>query len=351
MSKFRDCPWRKPDYHYGDGVIGLHEEIEHFYQYILPTPCEHAVRNELVKRIENLIHDLWPQALVEIFGSFRTGLLLPNSDIDIVALGLWEKLPLRTLESELIARGFANSSTMFVVDKAQVPIIKFTDRATKIKVDISFNMQNGVQSAELIKFLKSEYKGLAKLVMVLKQFLLQRGLNEVFSGGISSYSLIMMCISFLQLHSRHLCNEKTNFGVLLLEFFELYGLRFNYSQIEISIENGGGYFMRDNLRSPLCIPDPLQPGNDLGRGSSRIVAIRQAFQYAYRVLSQAVNPLDDSFSSNRSILGRIIHISDEVMDYRAWLHQTFKHLVIIDNRPSRPYRISSKSHIAAYPAP
>lgn len=39
---------------------------------------------------------------------------------------------------------------------------------------------------------------LPPLVLVLKQFLLMRELNEVFTGGISSYSLILMAISFLQ---------------------------------------------------------------------------------------------------------------------------------------------------------
>jgi non-canonical poly(A) RNA polymerase PAPD5/7 len=34
--------------------------------------------------------------------------------------------------------------------------------------------------------------------MVLKQFLLQRDLNEVYTGGIGSYSLILMIVSFLQ---------------------------------------------------------------------------------------------------------------------------------------------------------
>lgn len=36
------------------------------------------------------------------------------------------------------------------------------------------------------------------LVLVLKQFLLQRDLNEVFTGGIGSYSLFLMAVSFLQ---------------------------------------------------------------------------------------------------------------------------------------------------------
>lgn len=80
----------------------------------------------------------------------------------------------------------------------QVPIVKFTDRISDVKVDISFNMSNGVRSAELIKEFCLQFPVLPKLVLVLKQFLLQRDLNEVFYGGISSYSLILMCISFLQ---------------------------------------------------------------------------------------------------------------------------------------------------------
>ena len=33
----------------------------------------------------------------------------------------------------------------------QVPIVKLTDKNTEVKVDISFNMTNGVKSAKLIK--------------------------------------------------------------------------------------------------------------------------------------------------------------------------------------------------------
>ena len=43
-----------------------------------------------------------------------------------------------------------------------------------------------------------KYPVLPKLVLVLKQFLLQRDLNEVFTGGIGSYSLFLMAVSFLQ---------------------------------------------------------------------------------------------------------------------------------------------------------
>jgi non-canonical poly(A) RNA polymerase PAPD5/7 len=102
--------------------------------------------------------------------------------LDLVVIGRWEKLPLRTLEVELLSSRIAEPQSIRVLDKASVPIVKLTDRVTQVKVDISFNMQSGVQSAELIKDYKSQYPVLSKLVLVLKQFLLQRDLNEVFTG-------------------------------------------------------------------------------------------------------------------------------------------------------------------------
>ena len=79
-----------------------------------------------------------------------------------------------------------------------MPIIKLTERRSQIKVDISFNMNNGLISANRIKQLVAEFPHLPRLVMVLKQFLLQRELNEVFTGGVSSYGVILMVVSFLQ---------------------------------------------------------------------------------------------------------------------------------------------------------
>jgi non-canonical poly(A) RNA polymerase PAPD5/7 len=158
---------------------------------MIPTPVEHTLRVQVVSRIEMAVHALWPNAVVEVFGSFRTGLYLPTSDIDLVVIGRWEKLPLRTLEMELISRGIAEPSSIRVLDKASVPIVKLTDRESQVKVDISFNMQSGVKSAELIKEFKREFPVLAQLVLVLKQFLLQRDLNEVFTG-MKKYSLLQI---------------------------------------------------------------------------------------------------------------------------------------------------------------
>lgn len=335
VGEYGGCPWRVPDKHYSKGVIGLHEEIEDFFAYMCPSHEEHVLRLTVVKRIESVIYDLWPDSKVEVFGSFRTGLYLPTSDIDLVVIGMWTNLPLRTLERALLDQNIAEPSSIKVLDKASVPIVKLTDKESEIKVDISFNMNNGVKSAELINSFKKQYPVLEKLVMVLKQFLLQRDLNEVFTGGISSYSLILMTISFLQLHPRkdiHCPN--TNLGVLLIEFLELYGRKFNYVKTGIRVKDGGLYISKEEIQrdmidghrpSLLCIEDPLTPGNDIGRSSYGALYVKSAFNWAYCILSQAANPsnilINDA--SKVSILGRIIRVTDEVIEYRKWIKDTF----------------------------
>ena len=73
----------------------------------------------------------------------------------------------------------AKPGSLKVLERAAVPIIKLADDLTGIKVDISFNMANGLRAVELVKHYKKRYPALPKLIYVLKQFLYQRDLNEV----------------------------------------------------------------------------------------------------------------------------------------------------------------------------
>ncbi|XP_068167204.1 terminal nucleotidyltransferase 4B [Antennarius striatus] len=332
-GSYTGTPWKVRNY--SEGIVGLHEEVSDFYEYISPRPEEEKMRLEVVDRIKEVIKDLWPIAEVQVFGSFSTGLYLPTSDIDLVVFGKWDTLPLWTLEEALRKRNIADENSIKVLDKATVPIIKLTDSFTEVKVDISFNMKSGIQAARLIKEFKEKYPVLPYLVLVLKQFLLQRDLNEVFTGGIGSYSLFLMAVSFLQLHYRDdVCSPNSNIGVLLIEFFELYGRHFNYLKTGIRIKDGGCYVAKDEVQknlmdgyrpSMLYIEDPLQPDNDVGRSSYGAMQVKQAFDYAYVVLSHAVSPIAKYYPNNEteSILGRIIRVTQEVDEYRKWIRKNW----------------------------
>ena len=69
----------------------------------------------------------------------------------MVIFGEWAMPPLRTLERRLVDNNIADPISIKVLDKASVPIIKLTDTLTKIKLDISFNTNNCLKSAEKIK--------------------------------------------------------------------------------------------------------------------------------------------------------------------------------------------------------
>lgn len=329
-QEFGGTPWKPVDKIYSAGLIGLHEEIEDFYQYMRPTKAEQTVRDDVFCRIRKVIRDLYPDAEVDYFGSFRTGLYLPTSDIDVVVIGSWDTLPLWSLEKALRENNIADSHTIKVLDKASVPIIKLTDKRTDIRVDISFNVKNGVKSAELILHYMKEFPALAKLVFVLKQFLLQRNMNEVFTGGISSYSLILMTVSFLQLHPQ--CDTRRddlNLGMLLIGFLELYARHFNYLRTGIRVKDNGSYVPKEEIQkdmsdghqpSMLCIEDPLQPGNDIGRSSYGAMRVRHAFDYAYSTLFRVLfHPNRPLVREGGSLLARIIRVTDDVVRYRQWL--------------------------------
>uniref|UniRef100_A0A667XX45 Terminal nucleotidyltransferase 4A n=1 Tax=Myripristis murdjan TaxID=586833 RepID=A0A667XX45_9TELE len=336
-------PWKTRKYN--PGVLGLHEEVMDFYNFMSPRPEEAAMRKEVVNRIEMVIKELWPTADVRHTHS-HTSVCLKTSQ--------WERPPLQELEQALRKHNVAEPFSVKVLDKATVPIIKLTDQETEVKVDISFNVETGVKAASFIKDYVKKYPVLPYLIFVLKQFLLQRDLNEVFTGGISSYSLILMVISFLQLHPRiDARNPNENLGVLLIEFFELYGRHFNYLKTGIRIKNGGAYMAKEEIMkamtngyrpSMLCIEDPLLPGNDVGRSSYGAMHVKHVFDYAYTVLGHAVSPLARSYPNkdSESTLGRIIRLTQEVIDYREWIIKKWggKHLAQTENIGEIPQNLT-----------
>jgi hypothetical protein len=91
----------------------------------------------------------------------------------------------------------------------QVPIVKYVDVDTKIKVDVSMFKDSGLASAAAIKSFIQVYPAARSLVFVLKQFLLQRNLNEasarVTHAEITSSALLIsrsffFCRAYTGLH-------------------------------------------------------------------------------------------------------------------------------------------------------
>lgn len=149
-----------------------------------PTSIERALRMKVKTRSEAVVQQLWPDAHVEVFGSYTTGLALPNSDIDLIVIGASGQSPLQLLAAEISASGIAEANSLNVRENFRIPLIEFIDRESQINVDMSFYDEATQKVAPLINGFQREYPMLLKLLFVLKQYVKGCDLNDVFKGSI-----------------------------------------------------------------------------------------------------------------------------------------------------------------------
>lgn len=87
-------------------------------------------------------------------------------------------------------------------------------------MDISINQETGVVAGEVVNQFLEALPASRPLILVVKAFLKQREINEVFSGGLGSYSTVLIVISFLQvsLGLRSLDDECDHFNRCIQRF-------------------------------------------------------------------------------------------------------------------------------------
>ena len=72
----------------------------------------------------------------------------------------------------------AKTMSRQVIGKAKVPIIKFEEVPSNLNFDVSFEVANGPQSAELVRGMVARLPAIRPMLLVLKIFLQQRDMNE-----------------------------------------------------------------------------------------------------------------------------------------------------------------------------
>ena len=132
------------------------------------------------------------------------------------------------------------------------------------------------------------------MIMVLKAFLKSRQLNETYHGGVGSFLLTMLVTSYLQRQYKKGGTGKMDLGTHLIQFFNLYGMMFNYERVGISIRKEGSYFCKqkrgwanlqdEKTRFRLSVENPQEPEVDIGRPAFAIKKVQRAFQHAYDTL-------------------------------------------------------------------
>jgi non-canonical poly(A) RNA polymerase PAPD5/7 len=297
-----------------DSLHRLHEELVAFKALVTPSPSESATEQEVLVLVTRIAKSLWSGAQVKIFGSASTGLNLPCSDVDMVVLAetddsqtamlyaLFDKLQSTELFSSLVC-----------IDQARVPILKMK-HCSGLDVDISVNQEGGVLATHLVKEYLAKYPEVKYLVLFLKAFLKQRALNETYSGGVGSFLLFCMAVASVQLHPAYSSphpEEHFCLGHFLMHFLKIFGSTFDYESKGLSIIGSGRVFLKkargwweSSAGFRLSVECPQNRFNDIGTSAYNIIAVRQAFNYAYMRLSIA------GHQKTKSLLHSVLNVED-----------------------------------------
>ncbi|KAI9778867.1 MAG: hypothetical protein M1839_007830 [Geoglossum umbratile] len=354
-------PWCGEIDHSGTEDFGLrlHKEICDFYEYIRPQDFEQTVRADLVDELRNHVRERWSDSDILSFGSFATGLYLPDSDMDLVMVSdsymqghpaVYDRRShLRLFHDFIDRRGISAPGTAEIVAMAKVPLVKYVDRRTGLKIDVSFENDSGVRAVQTCLSWKTTFPAMPIIVPLIKHFLAMRGLNEVFTGGLGGYSVTCLVVSLLQ-NMPQVADGKfiaeQHLGEVLMEFFDLYGNLLNFSTTAIRVDRPGyiekktlpnAPYMSQEKQNRLCIIDPHNPDNDLTGGSRNIHTIRACFSEAYGTLQRrmaTLRKLNIESRKGQTLLGELFAGAYQSFDdQRQRLREVFMRR---DNRSPAP---------------
>ena len=228
--------------------IRLHKEICDFYEFVKPQPFEERVRRDLLKRVCNAMKRFDQDYDVQCFGSFAAGIYLPDADMDLVVVSqtylrslrpnIGGPSQLRKIAAWLVREGLTDPTGTEVLSQTKVPLVKFVDKLTGIRVDMSFENITGIVANTTFGTWKAQHPAMPVLVTIIKQFLLMRRLNEVISGGIGGFAITCLVVSLLQNMPRVLTGQfrpEENLGELLIEFLDFYGNQFDLGTTAIQL--------------------------------------------------------------------------------------------------------------------
>ncbi|KAL8652023.1 MAG: hypothetical protein Q9210_002927 [Variospora velana] len=314
----------------GDAFERLGREITAFERYMTPSIAALNASKKVVSQIKQVISSTIDHSSSEVIGSYKTGLVMPWSDIDVaVSLPAIEKEAAahqKSLHGRQYLKVYRN--TLFKLKKAfsrdpnfnsdakhifaRVPIIRATHRQTGVEVEIQMRAGSCHQHQHVLAYL-AEYPTLRPLYFILRSCLELRRLNIPFEGGLGSYAILMLIVNALK-HApgRYASHDVASQLLHVLDFYaksDLYHNGFSvdsprmFSKAKLSLTaeermlraadpvlRGIDSMAAGNPRQPylLCLQDPADPQNDLGSKAYAIKHIQATFGMARRTIRGAM---------------------------------------------------------------
>lgn len=269
---------------------------------------------------------------VKPFGSAATGLMTPGSDLDLCVMvpggsdRHWQTRFLRKIAGELRRTGASHHVLPRI--GAQMPIVRWEPRREGVMAcDISVNNALAVANSHLLSaYVKADAR-VRPLALCVKGWAQARRINDRSVGTLSSFSLVLMVVHFLQQRSPPILpslqdlavnrgqppvflhgadcrfSSRTSelqaeihrlrgirdanaeeLGILLCEFFRFFS--YEYEHGTIATRSRAAFQLReDEDTCYLVVDNPFEPGKDVANVDPRhYTRIREEFRRAHAIL-------------------------------------------------------------------
>lgn len=268
----------------------LHMDILDYANSIqLLNSMSKQYKNQIISTIKSCLIEKYPSSQIEIYGSFAVNLSIESSDIDLsLSINANESLPTQIInEISILLKEIKGISNIIPIPTATVPLIKFEFLSTqigKVKIDLTFIDFNKImkknnqpkRSVEYIEQEKEKHKEIVPLLLFLKNLLQINKLNSYYNGGLSSFSLFLLILSFIRIYKiKNQCPY--NLGSMLFEFLDFYGRLFDYSNYLIDVSQTNPIRYKDQDECPITIIDPITNLN-VSKNSVRIEEVKILFE-------------------------------------------------------------------------
>ena len=241
------------------------------------TVTNHNISNlkilydEKLQKIEDLINNgLSDNYEIKFghYGSFFSNLSIEGSDLDIL-IYYHKKKEENDFYKDILNLLEQNSNefeNICPILTASVPVIKLEmdiakeikdkdiklkitsyleeEDLSKIKIDLTFtenelDFQNSHESITFINKSLNEYQQIKPILLLLKRYFKEMNMNKNYTGGLCSYSLFLLVLSFCK------CNKQCESPTKLLYYFLENFTYFDYCNYCIDVEKENCYILKE----------------------------------------------------------------------------------------------------------
>ena len=277
----------------------LHIDLLDYTEYV---HYKNSKLKNTISKIKQLLKESVQNCLgknydVKVYGSRETGLCLPWSDIDLVISFKENEYNQPLNKLYLYLKNNYNFIDIKYIEYTQIPLIKIitTNDYYNISLDISLELPEH-HGAECVCFIKEkikEYEILTPLTLAMKTIFQKAKINDPYTGGLSSYGIILLIINFIKMKQREGTDiSLKNLGKIFYELLYYYGTKYNIKEpIDIN-ENDkkkieGIHLLNNSSNDALIIVDPLNIYNNVARNVRQFINIRFALRIALACLNES----------------------------------------------------------------